>query len=86
LYLFAAVPREDSSLPACVFEKPTLRAATDYIVDYDALQLLSRVELHTESEVEALAVSNFSLMIIMVMGLVVAFGLSSRWNVSKKVE
>jgi len=67
------VPRDDGSLPACVFEKPTLRVATDYIVDYDALQLLSRVELHTESEVEALVVSIFSLMMIMVMGLAVAF-------------
>lgn len=37
LYLFAALPREDSSLPACLFEKPMLRPATDYIVDYDVL-------------------------------------------------
>jgi len=37
LYMFAAVPREDGSLPACVFEKPKLSAASDYIVDYDAL-------------------------------------------------
>ncbi|KAK5064635.1 hypothetical protein LTR84_000469 [Exophiala bonariae] len=37
LYLFAAVPRSDSSLPACLFEKPVLIPATDYIVDYDTL-------------------------------------------------
>lgn len=37
LYLFATLPREDGSLPACVFEKPKLAPATDYIVDYDAL-------------------------------------------------
>ncbi|KUJ09475.1 alpha-L-rhamnosidase [Mollisia scopiformis] len=37
LYLFAALPREDESLPACLFEKPKLSAASDYIVDYDAL-------------------------------------------------
>jgi alpha-L-rhamnosidase len=37
LYLFAALPREDGSLPACLFEKPKLTPATDYIVDYDAL-------------------------------------------------
>lgn len=37
LYMFAALPREDESLPACVFEKPKLSAASDYIVDYDAL-------------------------------------------------
>jgi alpha-L-rhamnosidase len=37
LFMFAALSREDSSLPACLFEKPNLRAATDYIVDYDAL-------------------------------------------------
>ena len=37
LYLFAALPREDDSLPACLFEKPKLTPATDYIVDYDAL-------------------------------------------------
>ena len=37
LYMFAALPREDSSLPACMFEKPALRAASDYIVDYDTL-------------------------------------------------
>lgn len=34
---FAAVVREDGSLPACIFEKPNLSASTDYIVDYDAL-------------------------------------------------
>jgi alpha-L-rhamnosidase len=37
LYLFAALPRGDDSLPACVFEKPKLSAGSDYIVDYDAL-------------------------------------------------
>ena len=37
LYLFAAFPREDESLPACIFEKPQLAPASDYIVDYDAL-------------------------------------------------
>ncbi|KAL3422640.1 alpha-L-rhamnosidase [Phlyctema vagabunda] len=37
LYLFAALPREDGSLPACLFEKPKLTPASDYIVDYDAL-------------------------------------------------
>lgn len=37
LYLFAALPRSDHSLPACLFEKPVLTPATDYIVDYDAL-------------------------------------------------
>jgi alpha-L-rhamnosidase len=37
LYLFAALPREDESLPACLFEKPKLSAGLDYIVDYDAL-------------------------------------------------
>jgi alpha-L-rhamnosidase len=37
LYLFAALPREDGSLPACLFEKPKLSPASDYIVDNDAL-------------------------------------------------
>ncbi|KAK4956667.1 hypothetical protein LTR10_006194 [Elasticomyces elasticus] len=37
LYMFAALPREDGSLPATLFEFPTLRPASDYIVDYDAL-------------------------------------------------
>ena len=37
IYMFAAVVREDGSIPACLFEHPTLRPATDYIVDYDAL-------------------------------------------------
>ncbi|KAL2062507.1 hypothetical protein VTL71DRAFT_6773 [Oculimacula yallundae] len=37
LYMFAALPREDDSLPACLFEKPKLAPASDYIVDYDAL-------------------------------------------------
>ncbi|KAK4889407.1 hypothetical protein LTR27_011751 [Elasticomyces elasticus] len=37
LYMFAALPREGGSLPATLFEFPTLRPATDYIVDYDAL-------------------------------------------------
>jgi len=37
LYLFAALPREDGSLPGCLFERPKLAPASDYIVDYDAL-------------------------------------------------
>ncbi|KAF4951710.1 hypothetical protein FSARC_12833 [Fusarium sarcochroum] len=38
LFHFPTVRREDGSLPAaCIFEKPTLTASTDYIVDYDAL-------------------------------------------------
>lgn len=37
VFMFAALIREDGSLPACVFEHPHLRPATDYIVDYDAL-------------------------------------------------
>lgn len=37
LYLFASLVRDDGSLPACLFEKPVLRPASDYIVDYDAL-------------------------------------------------
>ncbi|KAH8657962.1 alpha-L-rhamnosidase [Xylariales sp. PMI_506] len=37
LYMFAAFPRENGSLPACVFEKPTMEPSSDYIVDYDAL-------------------------------------------------
>jgi len=37
IFMFAAVVREDGSIPACLFEHPTLRPATDYIVDYDAL-------------------------------------------------
>jgi alpha-L-rhamnosidase len=37
LYLFAALPLESGALPACVFEKPAVKAASDYIVDYDAL-------------------------------------------------
>ena len=37
LYLIAALPREDGSLPASLFEKPTLVAASDYIIDYDVL-------------------------------------------------
>jgi hypothetical protein len=37
LLLFAALPREDDTLPACLFEKPALTPASDYIVDYDAL-------------------------------------------------
>lgn len=28
---------EDGSLPATLFEKPTLKPASDYIVDYDIL-------------------------------------------------
>jgi alpha-L-rhamnosidase len=37
LYLFAALPLESGVLAACVFEKPVAKAASDYIVDYDAL-------------------------------------------------
>lgn len=37
LFMFAALKREDHSLPACLFETPCLRTATDYIVDYDVL-------------------------------------------------
>ncbi|KAI5841713.1 bacterial alpha-L-rhamnosidase domain-containing protein [Tricharina praecox] len=37
LYMFAAVAGADGSLPACLYEFPTLHAASDYIVDYDAL-------------------------------------------------
>jgi alpha-L-rhamnosidase len=38
LYLFAALPRSDGSLPACIFDrKGGISGATDYIVDYDAL-------------------------------------------------
>ncbi|TDZ36681.1 hypothetical protein C8035_v005084 [Colletotrichum spinosum] len=37
VFQFAAVVREDGSVPACVFEQPQLTPSTDYIVDYDAL-------------------------------------------------
>lgn len=37
IYLFAAVPRTDGSIPACVFETPRFIPSSDYIVDYDAL-------------------------------------------------
>jgi hypothetical protein len=37
LYLFAAFPREDGLLRACVFEKPTPHASGDFIFDYAAL-------------------------------------------------
>lgn len=37
LCLFAALPRDDESLPACLFEKPKLAPASDYIVDCNAL-------------------------------------------------
>ncbi|KAI1641364.1 alpha-L-rhamnosidase [Biscogniauxia mediterranea] len=37
IFQFAAVVREDGSIPACVFEKPVFTPSTDYIVDYDAL-------------------------------------------------
>jgi hypothetical protein len=37
LYMFAALAREDGSLPASMFEKPVLTPASDYIVDYDVL-------------------------------------------------
>lgn len=34
---FAATPRQDGSIPACMFDCPELVPSTDYIVDYDAL-------------------------------------------------
>ncbi|KAI8654486.1 Bac-rhamnosid6H domain-containing protein [Fusarium keratoplasticum] len=34
---FAAVARTDGSLPACLFERPTLAASADYLTEYDAL-------------------------------------------------
>ena len=37
LYLFAAFPREDGLLRACVFEKPVPAASGDFILDYAAL-------------------------------------------------
>ncbi|KXJ93589.1 Six-hairpin glycosidase-like protein [Microdochium bolleyi] len=37
LLMFAAVTREDGSMPACLFEKPALAAASDYLLEYDAL-------------------------------------------------
>ena len=37
LYLFAAFPREDGLLPACVFEDPEPHRGHEYIVDYAAL-------------------------------------------------
>lgn len=37
IYLFAAVSHEDGRIPACLFLKPNLTPASDYIVDYDAL-------------------------------------------------
>jgi hypothetical protein len=37
LYLFAAFPREDGLLRACVFEKPKPTASGDFILDYAAL-------------------------------------------------
>jgi alpha-L-rhamnosidase len=37
LYLFAAMPREDGLLAACVFERPTPHRSGDYIMDYAAL-------------------------------------------------
>ncbi|KAK1975986.1 alpha-L-rhamnosidase [Colletotrichum cereale] len=37
IFQFAAVVREDNSVPACIFEHPQLTPSTDYIVDYDAL-------------------------------------------------
>ena len=37
LYLFAAFPREDGLLRACVFEKPKPAASGDFILDYAAL-------------------------------------------------
>jgi hypothetical protein len=37
LYLFAAFPREDGLLPACVFEDPEPHRGHEYIIDYAAL-------------------------------------------------
>ncbi|OLN81360.1 hypothetical protein CCHL11_08572 [Colletotrichum chlorophyti] len=37
IFQFAAVVRDDDSLPACIFEQPQLTPSSDYIVDYDAL-------------------------------------------------
>lgn len=37
LYLFAGFPLSNGGLPACVFEKPVVRAASDFIIDYSAL-------------------------------------------------
>ena len=37
LYLFAAFPREDGLLRACVFEKPKPAASVDFILDYAVL-------------------------------------------------
>lgn len=37
IFQFAAVVREDDSVPACVFEQPQLTPSSDYIVDFDAL-------------------------------------------------
>jgi len=37
LYLFAAFPREDGLLPACVFEDPEAHRGHEYIIDYAAL-------------------------------------------------
>lgn len=34
---FAATPRQDGSIAACIFISPELMPSTDYIVDYDAL-------------------------------------------------
>jgi len=37
LYLFAAFPREDGLVPACVFEDPEAHRGHEYIIDYAAL-------------------------------------------------
>ncbi|KAI6778171.1 Bacterial alpha-L-rhamnosidase [Emericellopsis cladophorae] len=37
IYQFAAIVREDDSVPACLFEHPVFTPSDDYIVDYDAL-------------------------------------------------
>jgi alpha-L-rhamnosidase len=37
LYLLAAFPREDGSIPACVFEKPVPAQGHEYIADYAVL-------------------------------------------------
>jgi alpha-L-rhamnosidase len=37
IYQFAAIVRDDDSIPACLFEHTTFSPSVDYIVDYDAL-------------------------------------------------
>ncbi len=44
LYLFAAFPREDGLLPACVFENPKPTRGHEYIIDYAALYAAAVVD------------------------------------------